>query len=315
MKSFRNSKSIHADILDNLALAQQGEIPPPDLPNELKHRLAQLSLLYGVPIEYLIPDIRLLPTESIRFFYVDRNWLDRLIDGAMSVGVLSSQDAVFNLSFFKQIYQQIDIEQLTLRSTLRGIEEEAPQEYGGQITGFIFRSQVVADFPGIEIKPIKDGKTLPILRMDTLSPNTLLCLFYGVPDQVDFIQPGEGLQFGLFPNDDDKKQSEGDFHVFLRGLGEGGYPAGKQIQDDSGVKLTSPGNYRSGDKQVDRVVDIGGLVTSIIGKMPENSLKDNTLTSGGFAIELTKTAQKQRYDTADQYPSCCPSPANNKSDA
>lgn len=319
MRSFSNHKSIHADILDKLAQAQQGNIPPPKLPKSLKHKLAQLSLLYGVPVEYMVPDIQLLPTESVRFFYLDRNWVDRLIDGAMSVGVLSSQDAVFNLSFFKTIYEEIDKEQLNLRATLRNVEEKTPDEYGGQITGFIFRSQVVADFPGIEINPLKDGQSLPILRMDTLSPNTLFCLFYGVPNQVEFIQPGEGLQFGVFPNDGVTDEPLGDFHIFLRGLGKGNYPAGEQIEDNAGQQLTAHGSYRKSDdtdkKQPERVVDIAGLVNNISQKMPSGSLPDDTLTPGGFAIELTKTAQKQLYDSADNFPPCRPATNNPKSDS
>jgi len=305
MRSFSNRKDIHSDILDYLVQAKHGDLPSPVLPDNLKHQLAQLSLLYGVPVEYMIPDIRLLPTESIRFFYIDRNWLDRLVDGAMSVGVLSTQDAVFNLSFFKEIYKQIDIEQLKLRSTLREADHEEPQEYGGQISGFIFRSQVVADFPGIEINPTKDGDTLQIIRMDTLSPNTLLCLIYGVPDKIEFIQPGEGLQFGLFPNDPPEQGS--DFHIFLRGLGEGKYPAGEQIEDEHGVKLLGHGSYRSGNEQPQRVLKISELVKNIQQTLPSSALKDGVLSSGGFAIQMTKTAQKQIYDTDSNFPPCSPS--------
>ena len=302
MSHLSNRKELHSDILDQMAKAQSGEYPAPVLTDYLKQRLAELTLMYGVPVEYMVPDVRLLPTESIRFFYMDRNWMDRLVDGALSVGVLSTQEAVFNLSFFKQIYAQIDKAQMTLRSFLRDAESPESGEVGGPISGFIFRSQVVADFPGIEINPTKDGASLPILRMDTLSSNTLLCLVAGVPDKVEFIQPGEGLQFGLFPNDN--SEDPGDFHLFLRGLGEGGYPAGEQIEDDHGVKLRGYGSYRSGDNQPSGVLKISDLVKNITNTMPEGSLKDNQLTSGGLAIQLTKTAQKQPYETGNNFPSC-----------
>ncbi|SFU19107.1 hypothetical protein SAMN04489724_0101 [Algoriphagus locisalis] len=305
MTSLTNRENLHSDVVIKLAQAQAGESPPPVLPDHLKDWLAQLTLLYGVPVEYLVPDIRLLPIESIRFFYLDRNWLDRLVDGAMSVGVLSSADAVFNLSFFKQIYDQVDSAQMTLRSTLREAAPSGSGEVGGPITGFIFRSQVVADFPGIEINPTQEGKALPILRMDTLSSNTLLCIFSGVPDKVEFIQPGEGLHFGLFPND--PPQDGSDFHLFLRGLGEGGYPAGVQIEDGHGTKLRGYGSFRSGNGQPAGVVDIGGLVNNISGTLPSGASKDGKLTSGGFAIQMTKTAQKQPYESGSNFPPCTPS--------
>ncbi|MBL6449581.1 hypothetical protein JMN32_24940 [Fulvivirga sp. 29W222] len=318
MASLTNREDLHSDIVTQLAQAQSGEYPPPELPDNLKNWLAQLTLLYGVPVEYMVPDIRLLPTESIRFFYLDRNWLDRLVDGAMSVGVLSSAEAVFNLSFFKQIYDQVDEAQLKLRSSLRDVPPANSGETGGPITGFIFRSQVVADFPGIEINPTQEGKTLPILRMDTLSSNTLLCLFDGVPDKVEFIQPGEGLHFGLFPNDPPKKGS--DFHLYLRGLGEGGYPAGVQIEDEHGVKLKGYGSFRSGDDQPAGVVNIKdskdpkGLVDNITSTLPSSALKDGKLTSGGFAIQMTKTAQKQPYESGSNFPPCTPSSNNKKTE-
>ena len=50
-----------------------------------------LRLLEQVPFCYLVPDSLLLPPESIRFFYVDRNWTDALIQGALSVGTVNSR--------------------------------------------------------------------------------------------------------------------------------------------------------------------------------------------------------------------------------
>ncbi|KAN0089571.1 hypothetical protein V8E51_019831 [Hyaloscypha variabilis] len=41
--------------------------------------------LHGVPAHYLIPDPSYLPAESIRFFYIDKNWTKALIDGALSL--------------------------------------------------------------------------------------------------------------------------------------------------------------------------------------------------------------------------------------
>ncbi len=305
MPTFVNRDDIHSDIVDLLAQAKTGDQPAPKLTDDLKLKLAQLTLLYGLPVEYMIPDVRLLPTESIRFFYLDRNWLDRVVDGAMSVGVLSSQESIFNLTFFEQIYAQIDKAQLTLRSSLREAPLPETGDVGGPITGFIFRSQVVADFPGIEINPTSEGESLPIIRMDTLSPNTLLCLFSGVPDKVEFIQPGEGLNFGIFPNTEGE---EGDFHLFLRGLGAGGYPAGEQItKNDKGEKLNAFGSYRSGTGQPERVLNIKDLVGNIEKTMPAGSVPDNKLTAGGFAIQLTKTAQKQRYESGQGFPPCNPS--------
>ena len=62
------------------------------MPGELRRFLARLRLLHGVPFSYLVPDADLLPIESIRFFYIDRAWTDALVQGALSVGTISTAD-------------------------------------------------------------------------------------------------------------------------------------------------------------------------------------------------------------------------------
>lgn len=301
MKSWANRKTLHTSIAKNMMAASAGKIgsDAPELPDDLARWLSQLTLLYGVPTEYLIPDPRMLPTESLRFFFLDRNWLDRLVDGALSTGVLSSRDKVFTQAFFEQIYAQVDEFQLKLRSELRN-EAAVTSTTGGTISGFIFRSQVVSGWPGIEVNAYKGDTLLTMLRMDRLSPNVLLCLFYGVPDKVDFSEPAEGLHFGIT-----REQSAQNFEVSMRGLGypsEEEHPAGKQIGS-----ITAPGKMRQGTQP--GVVDIAGLADSITKTLvANNALANNTLTPGGFAIQLTQGAGRQSYQIKDekggQYPQC-----------
>jgi hypothetical protein len=56
------------------------------LPDDLATTLAELRLLCGIPYNYLVPDERMLPPESIRFFHLDMDWVNALIDGAYSIG-------------------------------------------------------------------------------------------------------------------------------------------------------------------------------------------------------------------------------------
>ena len=65
-----------------------------DLPDDVTSWFWNLRQLKGVPFNYLLPDERILPPESIRFFRTDRAWIDCLADGAFSIGrVLRSQHA------------------------------------------------------------------------------------------------------------------------------------------------------------------------------------------------------------------------------
>ena len=60
------------------------------VPGAIRRALAGLRLLSGVPFSYLVPDASLLPPESVRFFYLDRNWTDALVQGVLGIGTFLS---------------------------------------------------------------------------------------------------------------------------------------------------------------------------------------------------------------------------------
>ena len=68
--------------------ATASEEPPSNVEAELRitEWLARLRNLHGVPFYLLVPDVRMLPQESIRMFRLDENWVECLIDGAFSLG-------------------------------------------------------------------------------------------------------------------------------------------------------------------------------------------------------------------------------------
>src|SRR5215216_4689748 len=84
------------------------------VPDSLRNWLARLRLLYGVPFNYLVPDSRLLPVESVRFFYIDRNFTDRLVDGALSVGKTTTREFLHYESVHGPVRQQTDDEESLL---------------------------------------------------------------------------------------------------------------------------------------------------------------------------------------------------------
>lgn len=280
--------------------------PIPPMPPGVTQFLAKLSLLYGVPFEYIVADERLLPPESLRFFYLDRNWTDRLVDGALSVGTSSSRDSVFNESFYQTVYQAVDQAQVQLRNTLRKLPP-TPLPVGGTLGGFLFRSVVVSGWPGLEVRATQtvttDGKTttqpVSILRLDHLSPNVMLALFDGVPDHVEFIEPSESLHFGVIATTPPVPKQ--DFTILLRGLGVGGYAAGSQIETPpkSQKYVSVPGTFRTGSYA--GVVDVLSLqsnIASALGTLTPSGISGD-LTSGGFAIEMVRGAGLQAYDKSN----------------
>jgi hypothetical protein len=286
--------TIRAELLASPALTDEAPptpVAPPQLPDEILNWLTQLSLLYGVPFEYLIADARLLPLESMRFFYVDYNWLYRLIDGALSIGVNASSDNLLLEAFFEAVYAEVMKRVTTLRSTLRNQPAAEGTNVEGTLSGLLYRSIVVSGWPGLEIVAQKtDGSKVDILRMDHLSEDMLLVIFNGVPDLVQVIEPSEGLHFGVIETDDPKT-----VEVIVRGLG-GAFPAGVPIEESPGHFLRAQTQFRGGDNQPAGVLDIESLKTDIVAKL--NSKKApgaDQLKGGGFAVELVRGAGLQAF--------------------
>ena len=157
------------------------------LPETVTTWFADLALLHGVPFSYLVPDERMLPPESIRFFWVDWRWIECLLDGAFSVGRAMLVD------------HQRDQSHATnnAKSLVRN-----PHEI---VTGFLLRSDVVSGWPGLLVDEYKakENETKPPLRMERLSKNVLLCLFAGEVTAVNIHQKPETLHFGFDRPDPD----------------------------------------------------------------------------------------------------------------
>jgi hypothetical protein len=166
--------------------------------------LGRLRLLEGVPFVHLVPDARMLPVESIRFFYVDGNALDALCDGAQSVGVQSSRDAA-QQQVARNVVRDAAIRRghahraSLLRKPLVKPMLQAAQP-GDPVAGFLLRSAVVSGWPGLEVRAWEnlDGTgSIDPVRLEHVASDVLLALYPQVPARIDFDEPKEGLAFGV----------------------------------------------------------------------------------------------------------------------
>jgi hypothetical protein len=177
------------------------------VPLDLRRWLARLRLLEGVPFAYLAADSMLLPPESIRFFYVDREWTDALIQGALSVGTANSADRAQLEQLYGPVRNEIDEEERLVR--MPG-GEQVQQGAAGTITGFLLRSRAVSGWPAMhvrayrkemgpdnEIIPESDPNRIKLLRLERLAPAVMLALFDGVPAVLHLEEPRSGVQFGV----------------------------------------------------------------------------------------------------------------------
>lgn len=268
---------------------------PPPLPTTAATWLAQLRLLYGVPIEYLVPDWRMLPAESVRFFFLDRNFTDRLVDGALSIGVHGTRDALQNAAAAAAVRAQVDAAETCVRDALRAATSTDPAALGATAAGFVMRSLVVSGWPGLEVRGSNAGQALPLLRMDRLAPDILLVLFAGVPDAVNIMEPPEGLHFGVRKDSADAPTG----YTFLRGLGHNGQAAGKQLPGTPRQTVPFRAGGRSGVVDVRTLVE-GATSPAFVGMRA--TLKSlgaldgqDTFTSAELAIEMVRSAGLQAF--------------------
>jgi hypothetical protein len=165
--------------------------------------LASLRLLHGVPSWYIIPDERMLPEESIKFFQVDENWISCLIDGAFSIGNSTAADRERFGNVVPELLSRVAAKARTLRDEKFG-EVPSPAEEGRAsgkaVMGFLLRSALVAGWPGLQVHAWSGDQYARKIRFEAVGPNILLCLFDHQVDKVVFSEPVEILHFGLDEN-------------------------------------------------------------------------------------------------------------------
>jgi hypothetical protein len=176
-----------------------------ELPATVRDWLARRVLLYGVPFVYLVPDERMLPLPSMRFFRIDPLWVKRLLEGACSVGRNSTEaeivDSILGDEFFRLAVD--GCAKVRRRPPGEGTLNTAdPPLPTFPFEGFLLRSPLVRGWQGLEMeawrwkKGEKDPVPAPPLRIDRLAPDIMLCIFNGPLAKIEIRQPPEGMHFG-----------------------------------------------------------------------------------------------------------------------
>lgn len=265
--------------------------------------LSKLYLLNGVPFENLIAHAGLLTPESVRFFYVDSNWLDIMIEGALSIGIESSRDTLYQKLMWDLVQKGTVSEARKERRMLLGASARpeavnAPPFDQEKLTGLLLRSAVVSGWPGMEIhayartrpdSPEPDPSThIDLLRMERLSGEVMLCLWPAVPAVVTINEPHEGIAFGFqdAPNTRprDGATEETGYWLYLRSLDAKSYgmplPEATHHIDAAAAGLIGP------DRRV-RISGADGLVAAIRGKLDGSP----TINVRDFAVQMVKVPE------------------------
>lgn len=158
--------------------------------------LAELDLLYHVPCSYLLPDEGMLKDEQICFFYLDSEWLRCMRQGALSIGTGDDAERSWNRQAAAYYETAVKKQAFKVRN-VGGLQTE--RDYPGVRSGFFLRSEAVRCWPGIEVICWEDENVrteesrLPILRLEKMSGDTLLCIADGEIKAAELSRPPEGI--------------------------------------------------------------------------------------------------------------------------
>lgn len=278
---------IHATFNDPAAI--QSSLDEVELPKALAEWLGRLRLLKGLPFNYLVPDEGMLPPESIRFFYLDMNWVDALLDGAFSIGrnLTATENAAttnLDMAVMPAVHQHVRRRVTNMRATALGMA--APEATLQVVSGFLLRSSVVSAYKGIgaNVFPLggtpEDGQItlLNILRFEALGPNsdTLLCLVDGDAYRVDVHEAPEHLHYGIDKYEYDSTKGVTALkmiHTFTK--------SGSQVTLDKNISsLDLSSSFRSNSPRVLKMVTLAGQIAAL------NKVTD--IDSAEMGFEMTE---------------------------
>ena len=273
----------------------------PSLPPSAVDWLARLTLLQGVPFPYLVPDEAMLPRESIRFFYLNMNWIDALIDGALSLGRnLTTANASatangFAKAFHPAVHNMARARAGTVRHKALGVKAQIGTANLQVVTGFLLRSTVVEGYPGIGVNAYPQGgtpndpaiKLLPILRLEQLGPGSgvLFCLVAGDAVQVDVHEPPEGLHYGIDTYNDAGGviSATKSIHPYTR--------SGSKITIPKGPPVALPGFascFRPNSPRVMMMQSVAGLIQSATSNPVDSAVMGFEMTEGVGQVSFLK---------------------------
>jgi hypothetical protein len=267
---------------DRETLAARLAAPRADVPADGAHGtdeqqvidwLTQLHLLAGVPFNYLVPDIGMLPTESIRFFQVDLGWVEALIDGAFAVGTTRPATGA-RRALRGGVLSAARGRLKLVRRALLGDEHAALPGAPEALSGFLLRSGVVPGWPGLEVFGFADTagtQPLDLVRLEPVAPSLLLGLFGGTIARMDFREPPEGIHFGI------------DFGATARTWQ-------KQLRyaDGSAVGTDIPGTILAVEPTAAGVLRMDGLVSAMATKVWAEATPADHFTAAEFGLEMVE---------------------------
>jgi hypothetical protein len=265
------------------------------VPADIASWLGRLLTLSGVPFYYLVPDEAMLPPESIRFFRLNESWIRALLDGAFSLGRNLTADAAGASANLDRALLGPVAAQAKAAAPLRprvgrsGAATPAADPTGVAWTGFLMRSRVVSEHPGLGVNAYEKGSTpddpspvlMPVRRLDRLGPggDTLLCLVEGDAYRVDVHEAPELLHYGIDeyqpPGANTALKAVKKVHTFTIG------PDGTiNLSKDNVVSLDIASSFRTRSPRVLRLTSVASAIAA--------ASKVNSIDAAEMGFEMTE---------------------------
>lgn len=216
----------------------------------------ELQTLEGIAFGHLVPDARMLPDESVRFFNIDPCWINALLDGVLGTGVTTSLDGALAKAIAASVQARLD----------DGAIPPPPA------AGMLLRSRLAADWPGLRIEGL-DGSNRPVglVRQEALAPGVMLCLFQTVPAKVVFSEPKQELAVGALIIDGSYKINP----RLLSGGTAGTFTGQLQSAEDKQWLIA-----RNPQKPAIKVLDATKMTTELAQLVQADAFKDSSAALG-----------------------------------
>jgi hypothetical protein len=250
--------------------------------------LAKTALLEGVPFNHLVPDQRMLPVESARFFYIDQSWINMMLQGALSAGVFTSADQAVHNWLLPLMMQRIKRKVAVRRSSLLK-KPVAEDDAILPVAGMLLRSALLTSYPALTMEASDGNGIVDPLRMENIASNIRLVLWKKVPGKIIISQPDQGLSYGV----------EDEWKIVLRSLD----------QSNLGASLQKPFPATGDFTQFMRPLanNVGGRVLQLVPSGADNAgylvpalnsalNPSQPISSSTFSIQMIRTPEQIIFD-------------------
>lgn len=273
--------------------------------------LVDRMFLAGVPAHCLLPDPTYLQPENLRFFHIDKNWVDALIDGALSLGNHFGTDE----------------DRVAIKKALNDYINRTPDGMDHRIQipayGFYLRSDLVTMFPDLRVEVISNDAALkaagqgppagaPLLRHEIVTDGVMMAFMDRVPGSAQFsslvlTQPAHQQRFAVarglesteikvdirrqYTVDQETRETDNDRHKALKQIVQA--PPTGENQSDNIFIWSSQLDQNLNDLRILRLPAFADVQLKVLqemmGKQDGTGLPyfdDDASTSALFAMQL-----------------------------